>query len=157
MAWRLLLPAAFGLSLGAVYALSWSFLERAWTPDALAATAILIAAGILAGIVALWLMRRLNAADSFTRFAGALLILPLATTAFAAIALFAERLIYAERAPLETWLHQVWWVITIAASAVLLFLAIVGRLMLPFGVVLTLLFAVLFAARPGRPPASRRH
>ena len=156
MRWRLLLPAAFGLAIGAVYALSWSLLERAWTPDALAATAIMIAAGILAGIAALWLMRRLETADRFSRFAGALLILPTATTAFASIGLFAERLIYAERAPFDMWLQQVWWVITVAASAVLLFLAIAGRMMLPFGVLLTLVFASLFAARPDKSPPPRR-
>jgi hypothetical protein len=145
---RLFLPAAFGLAIGAAYALSWNVLERAWTPDAFAVTAIITASGILAGIATLWLMHRLDAADRFTRFAAALLILPAATTAFASIALIAERLIYSERPPLGMWLHQIWWVITIAASAVFLFLAVAGRIMLPFGVLLMVLFAALFTARP---------
>lgn len=148
MRWRFILPAAFGAAIGASYALSWSVLERAWTPDALAATAIMTAAGILAGIAALWLMHRLDAADGFTRFAAALLVLPAATAAFASIGLFAERLIYAEHAPFGMWLHQVWWLIGLAASAAFLFLAIAGRIMLPLGVILMVLFAVLFAARP---------
>jgi hypothetical protein len=149
---RLILPATFGLAIGAAYALSWSVLERAWTPDALAATAIMTASGILAGIVTLWLMRRLDAANRFTRFAAALLTLPGATTAFATIGLFAERLIYAERPPFDLWLQQAWWVISIVASAVLLFLALAGRIMLPFGIFLTLVFAALIAARPNKSP-----
>ena len=152
MRWRLFLPAAFGLAIGAAYALSWTALERAWTPDAIAATAIIIAAGIMAGIAALWLMRRLDAADRFTRFAAALLILPVATTVFASIGLLAERLIYAERPSFDIWLHQVWWAISIAASAVLLFLALAGRIMLPFGILLMLIFAALIAARPNKSP-----
>ncbi len=142
------LPAAFGLAIGAAYALSWTALERAWTPDAIAATAILTAAGILAAIAALWLMRRLDTANRFTRFAGALLVLLAATAAIASFGLFAERLIYAERPPFDMWLHQVWWILSIAASAVFLFLALAGRIMLPFGVPLAFLFAALIAARP---------
>jgi len=112
--------------------------------------AIMTAAGIMAGMVALWLMRYLDKTDRFTRFAAALLVLPAATTAFASLGLFAERLIYADRPPFDIWLHQAWWVASIAASAVFLFLAIAGRIMLPFGVVLTVLFAALIAARPNR-------
>lgn len=155
MRWRMFLPAAFGLAIGAAYALSWTALERAWTPDAFAATAIMAAAGIMAGIAALWLMHTLDAADRFTRFAAALLVLPAATTAFASIGLFAERLIYAERPPFDLWLQQVWWIISIAVSAVLLFLALAGRIMLPFGILLTLVFAVLIAARPNKSPPPR--
>jgi hypothetical protein len=152
---HLFLPAAFGTAIGAAYALSWSTLERAWTQDALAATAIMTASGILAGIATLWVMRKLDAADKFARFAAALLILPGATTAFASIALFAERLIYAERPSLDMWLQQIWWTINVAASAVFLFLAIAGRIMLPLGVLLTILFAVLFTARPDKSPPTQ--
>ncbi len=154
MRWRLFLPAAFGLAMGATYALSWTALERAWTPDTFAATAIMAAAGLLAGIAALWLMHRLDAADRFTRFSAALLVLPAVTTAIAAIGLFAERLVYAERAHVDTWAQQAWWIISLAASAMLLFLAVAGRIMLPLGVPLMVLFAALFAARPNEsaPP-----
>ncbi|HSG94595.1 MAG TPA: hypothetical protein VLA28_03685 [Afifellaceae bacterium] len=153
---RLFLPAAFGLAIGGAYALPWTALERAWTPDAFAATAIMIASGILAGIATLWLIHRLDTADRFTRFAAALLILPGATAAFASFALFAERLIYAERPPFDIWLQQVWWILSIAASAVFLFLTIAGRIMLPFGILLTIVFAVLVAARPNKSLAPRQ-
>lgn len=149
---HLFLSAAFGMAIGAAYALSWSVLERVWTLDALAATAIMTASGMLAGIAALWLMHKLDAADKFTHFAAALLVLPAATTAFASIGLFAERLIYAERPPFDMWLQQVWWIINIAASAGLLFLAVAGRILLPLGVFLMVLFAALFAARPDKSP-----
>ena len=157
MRWRLLLPAAFGLAIGAAYALSWSILKRAWTPDAFAAAAIITASGFLAGIATLWLMHTLDAADRFARFAAALLILPAATAAFASIALFVERLIYAGRGPYDIWLMQVWWTIKIAVSTILLFLALAGRIMLPFGGLLTLLFAALFAVRPNKSPPPRPH
>ncbi len=148
MRWRLFLPAAFGTAIGATYALSWSVLERAWTLNSLKATAIMTAAGLLAGIAALWSMRALGAADRFTRFAAALLVLPAATTGFAAIGLFAERLIYAERVPFDAWLQPVLWIISLALSAGFFFLAVAGLIMLPLGVLLMVLFAVLFAVRP---------
>ena len=148
MRWRLFLPAAYGTAIGAAYALSWSILERAWTLNSLKATAIMTAAGLLAGIAALWLMRALDGADKFTRFAAALLVLPAATTVFAAFGLFAERLIHAERVPFDTWLQPVLWIISLALSAAFLFLAIAGLILLPLGVLLMVLFAVLFAARP---------
>ena len=109
----------------------------------------------MAGVTALWLMHKLDGADRFTRFAAALLILPAGTAAFASFGLFAERLIYAERPPFDLWLHQVWWVISIAASAVVLFLALAGRIMLPFGIVITLVFAALITARPNKLPPPR--
>lgn len=147
MAARLLRAPAFGLSLGAVFAIVWLALERAWTAKASLALAIIVVSATLAGIAAAWAADWLAARSLPTRFAAALLVLAVGTTGFASFALFV-RALWTTAPPSDSLGHVVFFTITLAVSALISFLGLAAPLLFVPGLPLLLLFALIVARRP---------
>jgi hypothetical protein len=145
---RVALAPAFGAALALCYLAGWLALERALTARVGTAMIYIGVAAMLSAAAALLASRLLAGRPWSARFAAALLALVVGTTGLASLFMTVELAWTTHPLP-DLPLHVVFLIIAfIGIGALYGFLAIAGHLILPLGLPIVALFALLIA----RPP-----
>lgn len=145
---RALLAPAFGALIGLSYALGWLFLERAFTPRMLTATLYFAVAGTLSAGAGLIGAHLLSKRRESARIAVVAICLVAGTTGFAALFLTLDIVLTHHRLS-EIPIRVSLIILGISgAGALYNLLAIAAPLILPLGVPVIALFAVLIARTP---------
>jgi hypothetical protein len=139
------LAASFGIGVALAFSVGWLALDRAFTGRALTAFVYLVLAGTCAAGLALAAARILAQKPWSARFAAVLILLSAGTGAFATL-LMAAQMAFSFHHLSEAPLHIILLILGIlSAGALYGFLAVAGPLLIPLGLPLIALFALLIA------------
>jgi hypothetical protein len=145
---RLLLAPAFGLAMALCLVIVWLMFGRAWTPDSLVASLYLGAAGTISAGVALAAAALLLDRPMTARLSAAFVILVVGSVGLTSVFLMTKQVSAAHNIT-ELPLGRAVLVVTISSAAALYnFLTVLGLVILPLGLPVIAVFALLIARKP---------
>jgi hypothetical protein len=145
---RLLLAPAFGAGIALIYLAGWVALDRVVTARAAAAAVVIGGAAALAAALALFAAFLLRRGPWTARFAASLIVLLAGTGGFATVTAGAY-LAWVQHALLEIPVQIALLILALQIAAALYgFLALAAPLILPLGLPLAVLVALVAAGRP---------